>query len=351
MANDGRRRLGTFALAGLLASLAAVTRYDTWLAVPIVVLAAWIFRKRDGRSVVPGLAVFSLCAASLPVAWLAWGARAGGDPLFFAHYILTDHAGLAAEVAGRFGPLLGRARQIGIWTLAFVAAMTLPGAVLAAIAVARGWRGFPPAMRIVVVAALGPPALYLVRGLALQSFEPLARFALAPGALLLPLAATLVPPARAGRFRATTAAAAAAFSIAVWLAATVGRDRIWAGAESMGAVTRLDREDRDLARHLRAQRRPHEPVMIEPVAFAEIGIAHAAGVPWTESITLIVTREPRATVGESMRATGARFVVGYDKDRGWPRRLPDWPTSPTTQTRIGHWRVVDRETMAVGGRL
>jgi hypothetical protein len=351
MANEGRRRLLTFALAGMLASLAAVTRYDTWLAVPIVVLAAWIFRKRDGRSVVPGLAVFSLCAASLPVAWLAWGARGGGDPLFFAHYILTDHAGLAAEVAGRFGPLLGRARQLGIWTLAFVAAMTLPGAVLAAIAVARGWRGFPPAMRIVVVAALGPPALYLVRGLALQSFEPLARFALAPGALLLPLAATLVPPARAGRFRATTAAAAAAFSVAVWLAATVGRDRIWAGAESMGAVTRLDREDRDLARHLRAQRRPHEPVMIEPVAFAEIGIAHAAGVPWTESITLIVTREPRATVGESMRATGARFVVGYDKDKGWPRRLPDWPTSPTTQTRqtrevrIGHWRVVDRETM------
>jgi hypothetical protein len=345
-ANAGRRRLGTFAFAGMLASLAAVTRYDTWLALPIVVLAAWIFRKRDGRSLVPGLAVFSLCAASLPVAWLAWGARAGGDPLFFAHYIMTDHAGLAAEVAGRFGPLLGRARQLGIWTLAFVAAMTLPGAVLAAIAVARGWRGFSPAMRIVVVTALGPPALYLVRGLALQSFEPLARFALGPGALLLPLAASLVPPTRAGRFRATTAAAAAAFSIAVALIATVGRDRIWAGAESMGAVTRLDREDRELARHLRAQRRPHERVMIEPVAFAEIGVAHAAGVPWTESITLIVTREPRATVGESMRATGARFVVGYDgKDGGWPRRLPDWPTAPAQQTRIGHWRVVDGETM------
>ena len=351
LADDGRRRLPTFALAGMLASLAAVTRYDTWLALPIVVLAAWIFVKRDRRALVPGLAVFSLCAASLPVAWLAWGARAGGDPLFFAHYIMTDHAGLAAEVAGRFGPLLGRARQLGIWTLAFVAAMTLPAAVLAAIALARGWRGFAPTMRIVVVAALGPPALYLVRGLALQSFEPLARFALGPGALLLPLAATLVPPARAGRFRAATAAAAAAFSIAVWLTATVGRDRIWAGAESMGAVTRLDREDRELARHLRAQRRPHEPVMIEPVAFAEIGVAHAAGVPWTESITLIVTREPRATVGESMRATGARFMVGYDRDGGWPRRLPDWPTEPDPQDRqdrqdrIGHWRIVDREAM------
>jgi hypothetical protein len=351
------RRLRNFALAGLLASLAAVTRYDAWLALPIVVLAALIFVAQDRRSLLAGLAVFSACAASLPVAWLAWGARAGGDPLFFAHYIMTDHAGLAADVVGRFGPLGGRARQLGIWTLAFIAAMTLPGAVAAALALARGRRSESlraPAMRVVVAAALGPPLLYLARGLVLQSFEPLARFALVPGALLLPLAATVVAPARARGFRTATAAAAVAFSIAVWLVATAGRDRIWAGAESMGALTRLDREDRELARYLRAQRRAHEPVMIEPFAFAEIGIAHAAGIPWTDSITLIVTREPRATVAESMLTTGARFVVGYDRQdgtAGWPRRLPDWPTVGSTPTvppsasrdvRIGNWRVVAR---------
>jgi len=197
-------------------------------------------------------------------------------------------------------------------------------------------------MRIAVVAALGPPALYLVRGLALQSFEPLARFAIVPGALLLPLAVTAVPAARARGFRIAAIATAAAFSIAVWLVATAGRERIWAGAESMGAVTRLDGEDRALAGYLRAHRGAHEPVMIEPLAFADIAIAHAAGVPWTESVTLIVTREPRATVAESMLATGARFVVGYDHDPslGWPRRLPDWPRDGGTP--IGRWRVVDR---------
>jgi len=340
-----RRRLATFALAGLLASLAAVTRYDAWLALPIAVLAALVFTKDDRRRLIAGLAVFSLCAASLPLAWLAWGARAGGDPLFFAHYIMTDHAGLAADMAGRFGPLLGRARQVGIWTLAFVATMTLPGVLAAGRAIARGWRSGPLAaapMRIAVVAALGPPALYLVRGLALQSFEPLARFAIVPGALLLPLAVTAVPAARARGFRIAAIATAAAFSIAVWLVATAGRERIWAGAESMGAVTRLDGEDRALAGYLRAHRGAHEPVMIEPLAFADIAIAHAAGVPWTESVTLIVTREPRATVAESMLATGARFVVGYDHDPslGWPRRLPDWPRDGGTP--IGRWRVVDR---------
>ena len=356
---DGRR-LRTFAVAGLLASLAAVTRYDAWLALPIAVLAAFVFERRDRRAILPGLAVFSLCAASLPLAWLAWGARGGGDPLFFARYIMTDHAGLAADVAGRFGPLLGRARQLGIWTIAFVAAMTLPGALAAGVALVRARRpptrdahgngttsGLSPAMRIVVVAALAPPAIYLARGLLFQSFEPLARFALVPGALLLPLAAAAVPPTAtlARRFRVATAASSVAFAIAVWLVATVGRDRIWAGAESMGAVTRLDGEDRALARWLRAHRRPHEPVMIEPLAFADIGIAHAAGVPWTEAVTLIVTREPRATVAESLAATGARFLVGYDRadGSGWPQRLPDWPPdSDRDQMRFGRWRVVSR---------
>jgi hypothetical protein len=351
------RRLWTFAVGGLLASLAAVTRYDAWLALPVAVLAAFVFETRGRRAILPGLAVFSLGAASLPIAWLAWGARVGGDPLFFAHYIMSDHAGLAAEVLGRFGPVLGRARQLGIWTLAFVGAMTLPGALAAAVALGRARRAkagraharLSPAMWIVVVAALGPPALYLARGLLLQSFEPLARFALVPGALLLPLAATAVAPTptSARRFLVATGAAAAAFSIVIWMIAAVGRDRIWAGAESMGALTRLDGEDRELARWLRAHRRPHEPVMIEPLAFADIGIAHAAGVPWTESITLIVTREPRATVADSLLSTGARYLVGYERadGTGWPQRLAGWPKDGDHDaggTRFGRWRVLRR---------
>jgi hypothetical protein len=333
------RRLGTFALAGLLASLAAVTRYDAWLALPLTVVAAWWLAPGRRAAVLPGLAVFSAAAALLPVAWLGWGAVAGGDALFFAHYITADHAGLAASAAARYGAALGRLRQLGVWSLAFVAAMTLPGALLAGAALARGRRALSGSMRLVVVAALGPPAIYLFRGLAFQSFEPLARFALVPGALLLPLAASRVPLERARAFRAVAFASAALWALGVWLVATTGRARIWAGAESTGALTRLDSEDRALAAWLRAHRPPGAPVMIEPRAFAEIGIAHAAGVPWTESITLIVTREPRATVAESMSATGARIIVGYDDEGGWPRRLPDWPAD---DVRIGRWRVVTR---------
>jgi hypothetical protein len=334
----GRRRLGTFALAGLLASLAAVTRYDAWLALPLMAVAGWWLAPAPRASVVPGLVVFALSAAVFPVAWLVWGAVAGGDPLFFAHYITADHAGLAATAAARYGEVLGRLRQAGIWALAFAAAMTPPGAWLAGVALAR-WRTLSREMRFVAIAALAPPAIYLGRGLLLMSFEPLARFGLVPGTLLLPLAASAVPAGRDRAFRWGAVASAAAFSLAIWLVATVGRDRIWAGAESMGALTRLDAEDRALGDFLRARRPPGAPVMIEPHAFADIGIAHAAGVPWTESVSLIVTREPEPTVAATMRATGARFVVGYDEDGGWPRRLPDWPRDAVA---IGHWRIAAR---------
>jgi hypothetical protein len=336
------RRLATFAVAGLLASLAAVTRYDAWLALPMVAAAAWLFARRpDPGATTRGLAVFALCAAIFPVAWLAWGAAAGGDPFFFAHYISSDHAGLGATAAARYGALLGRLRQVGVWALAFLAAMTPPGAVLAGFALARGARGLEPAMRVAVVAALGPPAIYLAEGLVAQSFEPLARFALVPGALLLPLAVSALPLERARAFRAGALASAALFSVAVWLVATVGRERIWAGAESMGALTRLDAEDRALAAHLRAVRKPGARVMIEPFLYADIGIAHAAGVPWTEDVTLIVTREPVATARDSLLSTGAEYLVGYDRPGGWPSRLPDWPRGGL---RFGRWILVGRST-------
>ena len=133
------RKAGTFAVGGLLASLAAVTRYDAWLALPMVAIAASGLRARPSGLRAARPRAFALAAAIFPLGWLAWGAAAGGDPLFFAHYISSDHAGLAATAAARYGALGGRARQLGVWSLAFVAAMTPPGAC---------WRaGRSPAVR------------------------------------------------------------------------------------------------------------------------------------------------------------------------------------------------------------
>jgi 4-amino-4-deoxy-L-arabinose transferase-like glycosyltransferase len=336
-------RVRGFLAAGFLGSLAAVTRYDAWLALPMVLGAAWFFPRRAGQP--PrwtGLCAFALAAASLPAAWLLWGAAAGGDPFFFAHYISGDHAELAATAAARYGAWLGRARQIGIWALAFLAAMTPLGFGLAIAALARRARPLAPAMAITLVAALGPPAVYLARGLLAQSFEPLARFGLVPGALLMPWAASALPVDRLRPARWAALLTGFGFAVAVWIVATAGGGRIWAGAESMGALTRLDDEDRALAAHLRATRAPGTRVMIEPFAFSEIGIAHAAGIPWQESVTLTITRTPRGTVRDSLLSTGAGLMAGYDRAGGWPRILPDWPRQGR---RFGHWILISRDDL------
>ena len=347
---DERGPLQPFVAAGALAMLAAFTRYDAWLALPVTFAAAWLFsrgpvgpeRARRPR----GLLLFAALPAAAPIVWMAWGAARTDDPIFFFHYIANDHAQLAASAVARYGAVLARVRQVGVWAIAFAAAMTPPLAVVAAVVGLRRVRARrrevpPPAERLVLVAALAPVVVYLGQGLLRLSFEPLPRFALVPGALLLPFAARAVPPARLALARLGVPLAGAAFAVAGFVVATVGRERIWGGAESNGALTRLDGEDRALAAYLRAHRAPGEPVMIEPFGYADIAVVEAAGVPAPQSITLAVTRAPRPTVAETMRALGARWMAAYDDGRpeAWTSRLPDWPRDAV---EIGRWRLVHR---------
>jgi 4-amino-4-deoxy-L-arabinose transferase-like glycosyltransferase len=338
-----RGRLATFAIAGLLASLAAVTRYDAWIDFPIVVVAAWWWhgraRAQPRSGATAGLLLFAGVTAILPAAWIAWGARATDDPFFFARYITSDHAHLAAAVTARFGALGARARQLGIWSVAFVAANSLPMVLAAALALRR-FGALPAAARIVVVAALAPPMLYLAKGLLFLSFEPLPRFALIPGVLILPLCAQ-VAEIRWGlpRCRAGVAASAALLTAVVLCLAWGGPGRVWSGAESLAPLTRLDGEDRALADYLRAHRRPDERVLIEPLDFADVVIAHAARVPAPLSVSLAITRQAETTVAATLARTGAAWLAVYDGGpSSWGQRLAaDWPAD---SLRFGRWKLL-----------
>jgi hypothetical protein len=338
-------RAATFALAGLFASLAAVTRYDAWIDFPIVVAAAWLWRARAVAGGWRGLVIFAAVTASLPAAWIAWSARSTQDPFFFAHYITNDHAQLAAAMTARWGAVGARLRQVGIWSLAFAGTMSLPLLVGQAIALrhwlpGRGGQPLSSAAKIVAVAALGPPALYLAKGLLLLSFEPLPRFALIPGALLLPVAAETAASRWSMRAcQVATVASAVIFSAVVLVVAWTGRARVWSGAESFAPITRLDGEDRQLAEYLRTHRQASEPVLIEPLEFADIVIAHAARVPAPLTVSLTITRHPEPTLAATLARTGARWLAVYDGPGGtwFPRFAADWPA--TTET-FGHWRLL-----------
>ena len=200
---SNRGEPGTFAVAGLLASLAAVTRYDAWLALPMVALAAWP-GSRARREPASAIARAWPSSRSRPRASRSPGSPGARRPAAIRSSSPTTSPAttrsLAATAAARYGALGGRARQLGVWSLAFLAAMTPPCAVLAG-------RGAAPAARARCRRRCawsssprwGRRRSTSPRGCVAQSFEPLARFALVPGALLLPLAAAAVPLERAAR--------------------------------------------------------------------------------------------------------------------------------------------------------
>lgn len=341
---DDGRLLG-FARAGIWASLAAVTRYDAWLLWPAVAVAAWLLAAPGARGArTRGLAIFLAVTGALPLGWLAWSAAVAGDPFFFAHYISNDHALLGAAASATYGDAVARLRQLGIWAVSFAAVMTPPLLFAAGAALGR-FRSLDPAARLLAVAALVPPLLYLVHGLATLRFEPLPRFALAPGVLLLPLATRwLVARWNPARVRAWIAAAAVAGSAAVLAVAWLGRDRVWQGAESLAPLTRLPAEDRQLADYLRAHRRADESIMIDVRQYDDIALTHASRTPARLSVTLSVTRQPEKSTARTLSATGARWLAV--RDDSWASLLAgDWP--PTT-LRFGRWRLLHVDGVAPG---
>jgi CBS domain-containing protein len=333
-----RRRRRQYLAAGCWASLAAVSRYDAWLAIPVATaaMAWWGPRDRRGRL---DLLLFVLAAAALPAVYLLWMRAAGVDPWSFARIIAHDHAMSAAAVAARLGGFSARLHQLSIWTLGLAAAMTPVGLVGLPLAVSH-WRRFSTATRVLVVAALAPMVLYLVKGLVFGNFEPLARFALVPGVLLLPLALdALAVRVRTPRLDVAVAAGAVAFAVTVLIAAFGRPGAVRAAAETLAPVTRLERDARAVARYLAEHRRPRESVFVDTANYVDIMIAHAARVPLPQVATLWRTRVLSDSLAEEHSRSQATLFAAHDSSWG-ARPLRDWPPG---SMRFGRWRVARME--------
>jgi len=335
------RRRRDFALAGLWGGLAAVTRYDMWLSLPAAgAMALWL-GARDRRGLFD-VALFLGIAAILPGAYLLWSGLSTGDPLFFAHFIAQDHVGLAAAASQRLGPVLARLRQPVIWSLSFAAAMT-PVPFLAL------WGAIPRASRtryrldgptwVVLSAALAPIGVYLIKGIGLGQFEPLPRFAIAPGAILLPVAATLLQRAWGRRPPAQLSAlVVGGMVVLVGLLeiASHGRPgRAWEGPESLSPLTRMEPDDRALAAYLEQHRQTEEGVFIDPLGFTDIVIVHAARIPAARAATLAQTRSPSPTLAETRARTQSSWFAAHDLSWG-KTTIADWPADGL---RFGGWRL------------
>ena len=307
------RRWRDFFFAGVCGSLAAVTRYDMWLSLPAAGAAALWWGPRDRRAL-GEVAVFLGTSAILPAAYLAWLRAATGDPLFFAHFIASDHKAMAAAVSARLGPALARLRQVVIWLLAFATALTpVPFMAMAGVIRARpadrqanpgGPGGGLRPHRRVSRAGVGSGPVRAAPAVCDRARSDLCcrsrrRIWRRPG-----------PDRGSSPLTWQTAGFALALAGVIAVLAHGWPGRIWGGAESFEAVTRLDGEDRELAGFLERHVGPQEGVFVDPFGFTDIVIVHAARIPAARSATLAWTRTPSPTLGRDPRAHPGLLVRG-----------------------------------------
>jgi len=177
-----------FAIAALAMNLAAATRYDAWLYIPLLAaVPLWQWTDK-GRAVRFG-ALFALLCLPYPTFWMAGNAAAHGHPLYPLTYIDGYHRAWAAEMSHGWLEWWLRAQGLGFWPAMALVTLSPGVAWLGALGMTAAWRT-RPATQWLIVAAIAPAAYYTFRAAVLLDFVPLARFTTVQVSLLLPFVVT-----------------------------------------------------------------------------------------------------------------------------------------------------------------
>jgi 4-amino-4-deoxy-L-arabinose transferase-like glycosyltransferase len=244
-----------WALSGLALTLAAATRYDVWMLIPLlaVVLAmrrAWV-----------AAFVFSAVSLSFPIVWMYGNWRMHGSPQYPAAYINDFHRTWFAATEAASGFWKHRALNLVFWP--FIAVLTLTPVVAAAgVFYARrpGW--------LVAVMVL-PVVIFTVRSTIVGDFEPLARFTATSLFVLIVFAGQVV------RWRAVALLATLTLALGAYTWRTEGG---WtASFRTVSPVTTQSRDVMDAAAQARAC--AGVPLMPADPQYRDLAAGFYAGVP------------------------------------------------------------------------
>jgi 4-amino-4-deoxy-L-arabinose transferase-like glycosyltransferase len=177
-----------FVIAALAMNLAAATRYDAWMYIPLLaVVPLWQWPDK-ARAVRFGL-LFAVLCLPYPIFWMAGNAAAHGDPLYPLTYIDEFHRLWIHESSGGWQEWWLRAQGLGFWPAMAIFTLSPGAAVFGLIGMVSAWR-MRPVSRWLIVAAAVPTAYYAFRTAVLFDFVPLGRFTAVQVSLLLPFIVT-----------------------------------------------------------------------------------------------------------------------------------------------------------------
>jgi 4-amino-4-deoxy-L-arabinose transferase-like glycosyltransferase len=246
--------------AGLAAAAATVTRFDSWLWLPL--WAAWLLWKHRASAIA---AIGFALVGPLSIITANW--VSSGHPLAPLTFIEHEHTALALRDQAHLGAVTWRVLTFAFWPGMLVVAMT-PGFAL--LLRRRALTSGNPGQRVLVaIPALVPPLLYSAKTLVLGAFWPMPRLIVPTSAVL----STLVPAVDTRRLRA---AVAGALAVNFVLAALVLLPtRVSEVASRLSPIVRLPE---DLRAGIVAWREvPAATLLDEVPTWEDIAIAYHAG--------------------------------------------------------------------------
>lgn len=257
--------------SALALTLACATRFDSWLLVPLLVLAEW-HRHGFVRAF-----RYGLVAASAPCVMLAGDFVTRGDPFFSFRYIDAFHRDWWPGEAATWGEALYRLGCALWWPGVALVTLTPFVALPGFVGVRRAWKERVE-LRWLVLLMLVPTLLYSVRGAVFASFAPLARFTLKELLLLLPFAGWVLSEVR---LRSISIVAAA-----LWCFVLAGfsflPDSRWPfSLRSISATSRLETALRVQTDWLAAHAVDGELVVdVDPRGYDDLQVSYFSGLPY-----------------------------------------------------------------------
>lgn len=264
-------------LAALFLNLACATRYDSWLLVPLLVLAeAW-----RSRSLFKTVA-FGAAASVFALAWLVGNQLGEGDALYPIRFIDRFHHEWWPSEAANWGEPTYRVICLLFWPGAALLTLFPLIAGPGLLALRRTWRE-QPALRWLVALVVFPALLYAARSAMMASFAPLARFTMKELLLLLPFAGAALAGLRP-RWAWTAIGLAAAWCLALGVFCFEPHSRWSFTLRSISATSRLEPELRATTSWL--QRNPTGLLVVDedPRGFDDLPLSYFSGRPFEEQL-------------------------------------------------------------------
>ena len=312
---SNRRQLDLL-LAVIFMNLTAMSRYNGWLYIPLLMVMVPDNWQED----ISGMLYFGMGSVLFPLVWMVACWRVYGDFLYPIHFILADHMMVIAQSGSVWLSWPNKLYLLLFWPGVLFLSLTPPVAYLAVMGIAHAGRvrwGMHP-----LILAVVPSAFILFRMLISETFFPMTRFVTDSGIFLLVYAAwgyeRIENRWRVKQKRGLRIVVGGFVSLSIVALAVVGLvdiPSISSKIRSVSPLVRLDPTQERISSYLKQHMTNHDKVVLDSYrSWSQVEIIFYSGHRRSRFLTR--WRRQSQLTGW-IRKNRPRFLVTGPGGRGW----------------------------------